>query len=268
MISLFSKRVPVHLIVGVNPTLPLPIMKSALFLGFGLASASDDWVDDDLSLLQTRAVVQSGGDPPVCHNNVHYGSGPMVDGNANANNNMDCNARCAERTDCAFWDIGQGTCRLRSSAGASGATYGAGFFGGARGCRFAPTTRPCEQAQVAYHSGPMVNGNAGGSSGPECRARCNADARCYFWDFGDDRCRLRSAEGSAGAQGAGGYVAGAKFCTEPPATTTTTTEATTTTQIIPDDVPVGDEASAVGDPHILTSSGSAYDLATVGLHRQ
>jgi len=197
-------------------------MKSALFLGFVLASASDVWVDDDLSLLQTRAVLQSGGDADACFQNVAYHSGPMVDGNANAENSADCNARCSENTDCAFWDLVGGTCRLRSSAGSNGAQSQGGASAGPRGCRFRPTTRSCEEINVAYHSGPMVNANAGGSSAADCKSRCSADARCFFWDFGENHCRLRSGEGG-GSGAAPGYIAGARLCTEPPTTTTPTT---------------------------------------------
>merc|ERR1712194_321241 len=39
---------------GVNPTLPLPIMKSALFLGFVLASASDVWVSTSPLLIMQK----------------------------------------------------------------------------------------------------------------------------------------------------------------------------------------------------------------------
>ena len=77
----------------------------------------------------------------------------------------------------------------------------------------------CLNGGKAYHSGTIVNDNAGGSSAAECQQKCAADTACNFWDWdGSTYCRLRSNQGD-GPVAASGYSAGPKICTiigEPP----------------------------------------------------
>ena len=70
---------------------------------------------------------------------------------------------------------------------------------------------------AAYHAGKMVKENAEAGSASECLAKCNADNKCEFWDYGDRKdngktyCRLRYADG--GGPELGGYFAyGSKNC--------------------------------------------------------
>merc|ERR1719345_702431 len=105
------------------------IMRSLLVLDFMLARAANVWVDDDLSLLQTRAVLQNGDlvsqpgswvvtspegpfGSATCNRNLLFsdsldnfisdaGKTPRMA--VGANSAEDCNARCTEHPECMFW---------------------------------------------------------------------------------------------------------------------------------------------------------------------
>ena len=64
-------------------------------------------------------------------------------------------------------------------------------------------------SKTGYPGGPMVNGNAGGSSATDCRDKCNALSTCRYWDWDGTTCRLRS--GNAG-QTSSTHYGGPKGC--------------------------------------------------------
>jgi len=63
----------------------------------------------------------------------------------------------------------------------------------------------------AFHSGAMVNSNAGGNTWRECRSKCASNDACMYWDYGDYYCRLRSDDG-VGPIFDEGYFGGSKNC--------------------------------------------------------
>jgi len=235
--------------------------------------------DENLSLLQLRSqkhhVAAQGSDE--CQEGIAYHSGPMVNGNAPADNANECTNQCSLEADCHYWDFAaDGHCRLRSHRGEAGAQADSSSVAGAKGCSF-----PQCNSDIAYHSGHMVDGNAPASNAEQCRDQCNQNSECLFWDLVGGTCRLRSETGGDGARDQAGGIAGARRCTLPAVPVTdpavleeetappTETDEEETPEADEEEVeevapPVADEASAVGDPHITTMSGAKSDLCCKG----
>lgn len=71
---------------------------------------------------------------PQCNVNIGFHTGHMVDGNAPGNTPEACRDQCSQNSECLFWDLVGGTCRLRNEIGSGGAVEDDGAVAGERGC--------------------------------------------------------------------------------------------------------------------------------------
>merc|ERR1719272_193761 len=224
MISLFSKLVQIKRKGNSFPPFHI-IMRSLLVLDFMLARAANVWVDDDLSLLQTRAVLQNGD---------------LVFSDSMDN---------VITEDDALLTLISGQC-VTDGLCVSSPNF-PNNYGNNERCELSVTWGNTEPAPFAVE---MFNTEANHDILTVDGVRYTGIGYAHGIGHGHGINTISwESDGSVTAPGF-------RICL--PTTTTTTT--TTTTEIPA--IPVADEASAVGDPHIITSAGRMYDLKHADAH--
>ena len=117
-----------------------------------------------------------------CLQGVAYHSGGMVDDNAPAANEEECNNQCTLRSECLYWDWSGNHCRLRDGMGEAGMQSDAGSVGGQRGCVLQTPECAIRFAQDLVAGTPSSNGSGQPTdSDSACRTLCTQESACAAW---------------------------------------------------------------------------------------